>query len=95
TYNSSGQLLTVTDANSNVTTMTYTGTTPATIGGTKTTGNVLTITVHDAGLSGGLKAINYTVLSGDTLSTIATNLAAAITADTSLQAIGVSATAAG
>ncbi|RTL42340.1 MAG: LysM peptidoglycan-binding domain-containing protein [Candidatus Melainabacteria bacterium] len=95
TYNSLEQLLTVTDANSNVTTMTYTGTSSATIGGTKTTGNILTITVHDTGLAGGQKAINYTVLAGDTLSTIATGLAAAITADSSLSAIGVSASAAG
>jgi RHS repeat-associated protein len=94
-YNSSGQLISFTDANSNTTTMTYTGTASATIGGTKTTGNVLTLTVHDAGLTGGQKAINYTVLTGDTLSSIATNLAAAVSADTSLQAIGVSATAAG
>ncbi len=93
-YNSCGQLITVTDANSNVTKMTYTGTSSATIGGTKTTGNVLTITVHDSGLSGGVKAINYTVLAGDTLTTIASGLAAAITADSSLAAIGVSASSA-
>ncbi len=91
-YNSSGQLITVTDANSNVTTMTYTGTSSATIGGTVTAGNVLTITVHDAGLTGGQKAINYTVVAGNTLTTIATGLKNAINADTSLQAIGVTAT---
>jgi RHS repeat-associated protein len=94
-YNSSGQLITLTDANSNVTTLTYTGTCPATIGGSKTTGDVLSITVHDAGLTGGQKTDSYTVLSGDTLSTIASGLVAAINGDTSLQAIGVSASASG
>ncbi|MBX9951070.1 MAG: hypothetical protein K2Y39_18005 [Candidatus Obscuribacterales bacterium] len=69
------------------------GTQTAIIGGTKTTGNVLTITVYDAGLAGGSKAINYTVQGGDTLATMTSGLAAAITADTSLAAIGVSATA--
>ncbi len=66
--------------------------TVAAIGGTKTTGNVLTITTFDAGLSGGTKAVAYTVLGGDTLTSIATNLAAALNADTDLQAIGVTAT---
>jgi RHS repeat-associated protein len=91
TYNALQQPLTITDANSNTTSYTYTGTCKATIGGTVTAGNVLTITVHDAGLSGGLKAINYTVPSGATTTTIATGIKSAINADTSLQAIGVSA----
>ena len=65
------------------------------IGGVKTTSDIITVTVYDAALSGGLKAVTYTVASGDSLSTIATGLAAAITADTSLQGIGVSATASG
>ena len=65
----------------------------AVIGGTKTTGNVLTVTVYDAGLTSGSEAVNYTVAAADTLPTIATNLAAAITADTNLSAIGVSASA--
>ncbi len=94
TYNSSGQLLTLTDANSNVTKLTYTGSATATIGGTKTTGDVLTITVHDAGLTGGQEAVSYTVLSTDTLTTIASGLTAAINADTHLSAIGVRATSA-
>ncbi|MBX9720203.1 MAG: hypothetical protein K2X81_02315 [Candidatus Obscuribacterales bacterium] len=63
--------------------------TVAAIGGTKTTGNVLTLTFYDAGLTGGSKAVSYTVLAGDTLTTIATGLKNAINADTSLQAIGV------
>ena len=40
---------------------------------------------------GGAKAINYTVQTGDTLSSIATGLATAITADTDMQALGVNA----
>lgn len=67
--------------------------TVAVIGGSKTTSDVVTITTFDPGLSGGQKAKNYTVLGGDTLTSIATNLAAAINADTDLQGIGVSATA--
>jgi RHS repeat-associated protein len=92
TYNSSGQPLTITDANGNVTTFTYTGTATATIGGTATAGDVLTFTVHDAGLSGGQEAVSYTVPSGATTTTIATGIAAAINADSNLQAIGVTAT---
>ncbi len=69
------------------------GTEPIAIGGTKTTGNVLTVVVTDAGLTGGQESVAYTVLSADTLSTIATGIAAAINADTNLQNIGVTATA--
>jgi YD repeat-containing protein len=67
----------------------------ATIAGTKTTGDILTVTVYDAALAGGVRTVNYTVLAGDTLTTMATNLAAAINADTNLQAIGASAISAG
>lgn len=91
-YNSSGQLLTITDANGNTTTNTYTGTATATIGGTITAGNVLTLTVHDTGLTGGQEAVSYTVLSTDTTTTIATGLKNAVNADTHLSAIGVTAT---
>ena len=65
------------------------------IGGTKTTGDTLTVTVFDPQLSGGSKAVNYVVQAGDTLASIATNLASAITADTAWQSIAVSATASG
>ncbi|MBX9724216.1 MAG: LysM peptidoglycan-binding domain-containing protein, partial [Candidatus Obscuribacterales bacterium] len=65
------------------------------IGGTKTTGDTLTVTVFDPQLSGGSKAVNYVVQAGDTLTSIATNFASAITADTDLQAIAVAATASG
>lgn len=66
-----------------------------TVGGTVTAGNVGTITVNDAALSGGTKANSYTVVGGDTLTTIATGLANAINGDTSLSAIGVTALAVG
>ncbi|MBK8224139.1 MAG: LysM peptidoglycan-binding domain-containing protein [Candidatus Obscuribacter sp.] len=95
TYNSLQQPLTITDANSNVTTFTYTGTSSATVGGTVSSGDVLTVMVHDAGLSGGQKAVNYTVSGGDTLTTIATGIKNAINADSNLTAIGVSATSSG
>lgn len=94
TYNSSGQPLTVKDPNNNITKMTYTGTCKATVSGTITAGNVATITVFDAGLAGGQKAVNYTVLGTDTTTTVATALRNNINADTALQAIGVSATSA-
>ena len=90
-YNSSGQPLSVTDANGNTTTMTYTGTATATVGGTVTTGDTLTITVHDTGLSGGQQAVNYTVQAGDTLTSIAAGLTSAINANSNLSAIGVTA----
>ena len=65
----------------------------ARIGGSKTTSDTISIVVTDPALSGGSETVTYTVQSGDTLSTIAANLAAAITADTNLQAIGVNAVA--
>jgi hypothetical protein len=67
----------------------------AVIGGTKTTGDVLTLTFKDAALSGGQKSINYTVLSGDNLTSIATAIKTAINADTDLQALAVTATSIG
>ncbi|HEY9714372.1 MAG TPA: hypothetical protein V6C72_12955, partial [Chroococcales cyanobacterium] len=93
-YNSSGQPISITDPDSNTTTFTYTGTNTATISGTATSGNTLTLTVHDSGLSGGQKSVSYVVMSGDSLSDIATGLAAAVNADTDLQSIGVSASSA-
>lgn len=67
----------------------------ALIGGSKTTSDVLTITIKDQALSGGQEAIAYTVQSGDTLTTIATNLAATITANPKCQALGVNAVSSG
>jgi RHS repeat-associated protein len=57
------------------------------IGGTPTAGDVLTLTVYDSALSGGSEAVNYTVASGDDLSTVASGLAAAVEADSSLSSI--------
>lgn len=106
---SSGQIVSIANNSPNVTTIRTStnanateilkqglpsnGTQTAVIAGTKTTGDILTITVYDVGLSGGSKAINYTVQSGDTLATMTSGLASAITGDASLIAIGVSATA--
>jgi len=64
----------------------------AVVGGTKTTGNILTITTYDAGLPGGSQAISYTVLAGDTLATMTAGLATAINANANLTAAGVTAT---
>ncbi|MGD9680433.1 MAG: RHS repeat domain-containing protein [Candidatus Obscuribacterales bacterium] len=63
----------------------------AVIGGTKTTSDTLTITVYDAGLSSGSKAVDYVVQSGDDLDAIAAGIATAINGDTDLQSISVSA----
>ncbi|MBZ0185654.1 MAG: hypothetical protein K8F91_05325, partial [Candidatus Obscuribacterales bacterium] len=64
----------------------------AVIGGTITTSDVVTVTVHDQGLTGGSKAASHTVLVSDTPTIIAAALATVINADTDLQAIGVTAT---
>ncbi len=71
------------------------GTQTAVVGGTKTTGDTVTVAVYDSGLSGGSKSISYVVLSGDNLAAIAAGLAAAVNADSSLSTIGVSATSVG
>ncbi len=68
------------------------GNTTAVIGGTPTTNDILTITTHNPSLSGGQESVNYTVLSTDTLLSIAAGLASAINADTKLQALGITGT---
>lgn len=65
------------------------------VGGTKTTGDILTITVVDPALSGSSTAVIYTVQSGDTLTTIASGIANAINGTSALQAAGVSASSSG
>ena len=57
-------------------------------------GRTVSITVYDSGLSGGQETVSYTLLAGNTLAYAATQLAAAINADTNLQAIDVSASSA-
>jgi hypothetical protein len=70
----------------------FNGNTKATIGGTVTAGDVTSLTVYSAGLTGGSKTVSYTAAGGNTLTSIATGLRNAINADTSLAAIGVTAT---
>jgi len=67
-----------------------------TVGGTITTGDTVTLTVTDAGLSGGHVTLPaYTVLVTDTTTTIATALKGLINASAALAAIGVTATSSG
>ena len=103
---SSGRVITITSNSPNLTTyrnasastvtetmnfgLPANGIQTAPIGGSKTTGDVLTITVFDAGLSGGSKSDSYTVLSGDKLTSIAAGLASAVNGDSALTSIGVS-----
>ncbi|MCA9815504.1 MAG: hypothetical protein KC652_10355 [Cyanobacteria bacterium HKST-UBA01] len=67
------------------------GNTTGIVGGTPTTGDVLSISVHDARLSGGVKSASYTVLTDDTLVDIAAGLVSAINSDSDLSSLGVSA----
>ena len=59
--------------------------------GSITSGDVITVTVKNSALSGGQEQVTYTVQSDDVLATMTTNVAAAITADTALQAVGINA----
>jgi RHS repeat-associated protein len=68
------------------------GNTTVTVGGTKTTGDQLTITAYNPSLAAGPESLTYTVLSTDTLTTMATALTALINADTKYQSLGVTAT---
>lgn len=67
------------------------GTQTAIIAGSVTSSDVLTLTIKDAGLSGGSQAVNYTVQPGDTTSVIAAGLASAINASTPLRDLGITA----
>ncbi len=72
------------------------GTQTATVGGTATTGDQLTITVANTTLPGGVESANYTVPSGSpSTTTMASGVASAINGDTHLQTIGVTATSSG
>jgi YD repeat-containing protein len=57
--------------------------------GSTSVGDVVSITVNDAGLSGGQETVSYTVQSGDDLSAVAAGLSAAVNADSNLSNIGV------
>ncbi len=59
---------------------------------TITPGDLLNIVVKDQGLSGGAVTASYTVASGDTTTSIATNLASTINNNSSLKTLGVTAT---
>ena len=65
----------------------------ATIGGTKTTGDVLTLTATSSTLPASPVSVTYTVASPDALDTIASELASAINASTALSGAGISASA--
>ncbi len=65
------------------------------IGGAKTTADQLKVNVYDIGLASSPETVTYMVASGDTLASIATNLASAIANDTNLTNIGVTAAASG
>jgi RHS repeat-associated protein len=65
----------------------------ATIGGSVTAGNVLTINVNDQGLAGGTASVSYTATGTDTLNSIASQLASAVDGSSALSAAGITATA--
>ena len=67
----------------------------ATIGGTVTAGDVLNVTVTDAGLPGGALVLQYTALTADTTTTIATALKNQINANTILSNVGITAASSG
>lgn len=101
TYNARGQVISFVDETGIQSQNTYDGTSEkltkstlntnwlATISGTVTAGNVLTITAHDALLSGGVESVSYTVATGNTLAQIATGLATAVNADSHLASVGI------
>ena len=63
----------------------------ATLSGTVTVSDVLTITVNDAAIGGGLKSKSYTVQMGDGLEDIAIGLASAINGDSELKSLAITA----
>ncbi len=72
------------------------GTTTATVGGTATNGEIPTLTIHDAGLSGGANTYSYTeTVPSDTNTDIAAAFAALINADTEASDAGITATSLG
>lgn len=65
----------------------------ATIAGTITTSEVVSVTITGAGISGGAATASYTIQGGDTTAThVATGLAAAINAKSEFVAAGITAT---
>jgi RHS repeat-associated protein len=72
---------------------TYAGNTSVAIGGTPTVGDTLTITTNFSALTGGQEVNSYTVVTGDTLSSIAAQLVSKLSTDAKLTAIGLTTTA--
>lgn len=64
----------------------------ATIGGTVTAGNTITLTVTSGVISGGSTSVTYTVVSGDTTESIAAELASLLNTNAALVAAGAVAT---
>ena len=62
-----------------------------TLDGSATASDVVSVTVENANLAGGQETAQYTVAGGNTLTNVATGVAAAINADANLAAIGVGA----
>ncbi|HBK08994.1 MAG TPA: hypothetical protein DDZ81_24575 [Acetobacteraceae bacterium] len=56
-------------------------------------GDTVTLDIHNSSLSGGQETVSYTVQSGDDAAKIATGLATAVNADTTLQGAGITANA--
>lgn len=67
-------------------------TTVVTVGGTKTTGDILDITITDTNVAGSPLTLSYTVLSGDTTDTIAAALAALVNNSVPCQNANINAT---
>ena len=63
----------------------------ATVGGTITAGDVITLTFTVGTLPGGSLAVKYTVVSTDTTETIAESLASAVNANATAQSFGLTA----
>jgi len=102
-YNNRGQLISQIDQMGVQTQFTYDGSTEvllsksvntnwlATVGGTITVSDVVSIIVHDSGLGGGQKTKSYTVQTGNQLYDVAAGLAAAINGDTEITDLGITA----
>ena len=68
---------------------------PSTVGGTVHATDVITLKVTDTTLTGGFENVPYTVLAGANTTTIATGIAAAITADSNLSTHNIKAVSSG
>lgn len=90
-----GGSVTATDVTSLVFTSTNLPTTSLqlTLGGTCTTGDIISLKFDNPSLPNGTTTVNYTVLGGATLATVATALAVAVNADTNLDLIAMTSNA--